>query len=217
AAGLREHLARASRERGRGTERRTDALGTARDPRHAAIPGLDEMSDEHARFAMSTFDTPEPITVELDLGAANVDIRASDRIDTVADVQPTNRASKSDVAAAEQTTVEYRDGMLRIASPKGWRQWLPWGGRVSVDVRIELPSGSHVRGASGVVGLRTTGRIGECRFKTGAGNMRVDEGGPVALTAGAGDIEVSGATGAVDAKTSSGSVRIGAVDGTVVV
>jgi hypothetical protein len=166
---------------------------------------------------MSTFDTPEPIIVELDLGAANVDIRASDRIDTVADVQPTNPASKSDVAAAQQTTIDYRDGLLRIASPKDWRQWLPWGGRVSVDVHIELPSGSHVRGTSGVVGLRATGRIGECRFKTGAGNMRVDDSGSVALTAGAGDIELGGASGPVELKTSSGSVRIGAVDGTVAV
>jgi len=165
---------------------------------------------------MHTFDTPEPISVALEVAVANVDITASDRTDTVVAVLPTNENRKGDVAAAEQTTVDYVDGVLRISTPKGWRQWRPWGGRESVDVRIALPSGSDVRGSAGVVALRTTGRVGELRFRAGAGNVHVDQSGPVKLLVGAGDIDVGHTLGDVDVKTT-GTVRVGTVDGAAVI
>jgi DUF4097 and DUF4098 domain-containing protein YvlB len=165
---------------------------------------------------MHTFDTPEPISVALEVAVANVDITASDRTDTVVDVLPTNENRKGDVATAEQTTVDYTDGLLRISTPNGWRQWRPWGGRESVDVRIALPSGSDVRGSAGVVALRSAGRIGELRFKAGAGNVHVDHSGPLKLSVGAGDIDVGHTLGDVDVKTT-GTVRVGTVDGTAVI
>jgi hypothetical protein len=165
---------------------------------------------------MHTFDTPEPISVALEVAVANVDITASDRTDTVVDVLPTNENRKGDVAAAEQTTVDYADGLLRISTPNGWRQWRPWGGRESVDVRIALPSGSDVHGSAGVVALRSAGRVGELRFKAGAGNVHVDQSGPVKLTVGAGDIDVGHTFGDVDVKTT-GTVRVGTVDGAAVI
>jgi hypothetical protein len=165
---------------------------------------------------MPTFDTPEPITVELELGVGNVEITASDRTDTVVVVQPTNRERKSDVAAAEQTTVDYHDGRLVVAAPKGWRQWMPWGGRESIDVQLDVPSGTSLRGSAGVAGLRSTGRLGECRYKTGVGNVRIDESGPVILSLGTGDIEVGHTIGDVDVKAT-GLVRLGTVDGAAVV
>jgi hypothetical protein len=166
---------------------------------------------------MRTFDTPEPITVELDLGAANVDIRATERADTVVRIEPTNAASRADAAAAQQTAVDYRAGRLSITAPKSWRQWLPFSGRESIDVHVELPSGSRVLGASGVVALKCNGRVAECRYKTGAGNMHVEEAGEVQLTAGAGNIDVGYASGSVELKTSSGSVHVANVDGAAVI
>jgi DUF4097 and DUF4098 domain-containing protein YvlB len=165
---------------------------------------------------MHTFDTPESISVAFELAVGNVDIAASDRTDTVVEIVPTNADRKGDVTAAEQTTVDFLDGLLRVTSPKGWRQWRPWGGRESVDVRIELPSGSDIRGSAGVVALRSTGRVGEFRFKAGAGSVQIDQSGPVALTMGAGDIDVGHTLGDVDIKTT-GTVRVGTVDGTATI
>jgi hypothetical protein len=167
---------------------------------------------------MPTFDTPEPISVTLELSVGDVRIVASDRADTVVSVQPSDPSKASDVAAAEQTRVEYAGGALLIRAPKGWRQWSPWGpwGRESIDVRVDLPAGSHVRGAAGVAALRSTGRIGECRYRTGVGNTALEEAGSIELTCGAGDVTVDVAVGRAEI-TTAGAVRIGRIDGSAVV
>jgi anti-sigma factor RsiW len=165
---------------------------------------------------MKTFETPKPITVVLELHVADVQITASDRVDTVVTVEPTNAASRADSAAAEQTTVAYHDGRLHVTAPKGWRQWLPWTGSESIDVRIDLPNGSHVTGSAGVATLHCEGHIGECRYKTGVGHVRIEDADSVRFAAGAGDLEVSHVSGHVDVKTA-GAVRIGDIDGTAVI
>jgi hypothetical protein len=162
---------------------------------------------------MPTFDTPKPIAVTVELGIGDVRIVASDRTDTIVEVRPSDGAKKSDVTAAEQTRVEYANGMLLIKGPKGWRQHTFRGGGESIDVRIDLPAGSQVRGAAGVAALHSTGRLGECRYKTGVGDIQVDQAGPVELKTGAGDIGVGRAAGRADVTTGSGAVRIGGIDG----
>jgi hypothetical protein len=165
---------------------------------------------------MPTFQTPEPITVSLELGVAEVQLTASDRNDTVVEIHPTNPQSNADIAAAQQVTVEFVDGQLRIATARGWRHWVPRGGRHSVDVRIELPTGSHVNGSVGIAALQCEGRIGDCRYKAGLGKVRIDRGSSVSLSVGAGNIDVEHASGRVDVKTT-GTVRLGTIDGSAVV
>ena len=99
---------------------------------------------------MPTFDTPEPISVSLELGVGDIRIAASDRSDTVVEVRPSDPANKGDVSAAEQTRVEYADGRLVVKAPKGWRQYSPRGGGESIDVEIALPAGSRLDGEAGV-------------------------------------------------------------------
>jgi DUF4097 and DUF4098 domain-containing protein YvlB len=165
---------------------------------------------------MPTFDTPGPITVTLELGLGDVQIVASDRSDTLVEVRPSDPSKRSDTAAAEQTRVEYAGGNLVIKAPKGWRQWSPWGGKESIDVRIDLPSGSRVNGSAGVASLRCTGRLGACRFRTGVGDIRLEQTGSVELTAGAGDITVDAVDGKADI-TSAGAITIGRIDGPAVI
>jgi DUF4097 and DUF4098 domain-containing protein YvlB len=118
------------------------------------------------------------------------------------------------VAAAQQTRVDFSNGLLVIQAPKGsWRQRLAWRGGESVDVRIGLPMRSDVRADAGVASLRTTGRLGEVRAKTGVGDVRLDEVGPLELKTGAGDVSVDRAIGRVTIACGSGGVRIGAIDG----
>ena len=70
---------------------------------------------------MPTFDTPEPISVTLEVGVGDIRIVASDRTDTIVDVRPSDPAKRSDVTAAEQTRVEYANGSLLVKAQKGWR------------------------------------------------------------------------------------------------
>ncbi|WP_322755684.1 DUF4097 family beta strand repeat-containing protein [Frankia sp. Cas3] len=166
---------------------------------------------------MPTFDAPEPISVTVELAVGDIRIVASDRTDTVVEVRPSDGAKKSDVAAAEQTRVEYANGMLLIKAPRGWRQHTFRGGGESIDVQIDLPAGSHVRAAAGVATLHCTGRLGECRYKTGIGDIHVDQAGAVELRTGSGDIGVGRAVGHTAVTTGSGSVRIGSIDSTAVI
>ena len=95
---------------------------------------------------MPTFDTPEPISVTLEVGVGDIRIVASDRTDTIVDVRPSDPAKRSDVTAAEQTRVEYAKGRVLVKAPKGWRQWSFRGGGESIDVEIGVPAGSQVVG-----------------------------------------------------------------------
>jgi Putative adhesin len=165
---------------------------------------------------METFDTPVPIEVTFELAVGDIQIAAADRADTVVDVQPSDAAKPSDVSAARETRVGYANGSLSVAGPKGWRHWRSRGGEGSIDVRIELPNGSSVRGSAGVATVRGTGRLGEFRFRTGVGNITLAEAGPVDVKAGAGDVSVDAVAGRVDVHTA-GHVRIGRIDGAVVI
>jgi DUF4097 and DUF4098 domain-containing protein YvlB len=177
--------------------------------------GIDQSRKEDI---MTTFDTPEPIAAEIALGhvASNIWIVASDRSDTVVGVRPTNGARDSDIKAAEQTSVEYSNGRLRILTPKSWKDYTFLGGKGSVDVTIELPTASEVHGESGLGELRCAGVLGNCTLKSGAGDILVDEASGVRLDTGMGDVTVNRARGDLDATTGSGQLRIHAVDGTAV-
>ena len=158
---------------------------------------------------MPTFDTPEPISLTVEFGVGDLRIVASDRTDTMVEVRPSDPAKKADVTAAEQTRVEYTGGRLLIKAPKNWRQ-LTWrGDGESIDVQVELPAGSHLRGETGVAALRCQGRLGECRYKTGVGDIQLDQAGAVQLRTGVGDLTVEQADGDAELTTGSGSVRIG--------
>ncbi|MGQ5259834.1 DUF4097 family beta strand repeat-containing protein [Micromonospora sp. ZYX-F-536] len=161
---------------------------------------------------MPVFDTPEPISVRIELPVGDAWISATDRADTVVEVRPRNPSDKADVSAAEQTTVEYAGGQLLIRAPKSWRRY-GFGTGPSVDVLIELPTGSRVRAESSWAAFRCEGQLGECHFKTG-GAIRLDQTGPLDVDNSHGEVAVERVAGPARVKASSGKVRLGDVDGT---
>jgi DUF4097 and DUF4098 domain-containing protein YvlB len=163
---------------------------------------------------MPTFDTPEPISVTLELGVADLRIVASDRADTVVEVEPSDPAKSSDVTAAEKTSVEYANGVLKIKAPKGWKRYSFRGGGESIDVRIELPTGSQLDGEVGLASLRCSGTLGACRYKTGAGDITLDQiAGAIELTTSTGAVSVDRIGGPATVKNGNGDTRIGEVLG----
>jgi DUF4097 and DUF4098 domain-containing protein YvlB len=161
-------------------------------------------------MTMPTFDTPEPISVAIDVGAGIARTIASDRADTVVDVRPTDASSEPDVRDAEQTRVEYSDGRLLVKAPK--RRALT-GRRGSIDVTIELPAGSRVRGDAAAAAFRGEGRLGESRFTTAAGDIQLDQTGALHLTTARGDVTVNRTVGGARVTVAAGDVRIGEIDG----
>jgi DUF4097 and DUF4098 domain-containing protein YvlB len=162
---------------------------------------------------MPVFDTPDPISVQIDLPVGDAWITASDRTDTVVEVRPRNASSKSDVSAAEQTAVEYAAGRLMIRAPKSWRRYGFFGTGPTVDLLIEVPTGSSVEAEASWAAFRCEGRLGECRFKTG-GTIRLDQTGALDIDTSHGEVAVEHVAGSARVKSSSGKVRLGEVDGT---
>jgi DUF4097 and DUF4098 domain-containing protein YvlB len=165
---------------------------------------------------MPKFETPEPISVTVELGVGDVRITASDRTDTVVEVRPSDEADESDVKAAQQVRVDYANGMLQVTGPKVRAFDFSRKTR-SVDVAIELPTGSQVSAAVQVGNFRCAGRLGQCRIKTSTGNVRLERTGPLRLDTSAGHVTADGIAGNAEISTGSGKVQIGEVEGSAVV
>ena len=162
---------------------------------------------------MPVFATPEPISVTIELSMGDARIIASNRTDTVIEVRPHDDFRAADIRAVEQTRVEYSSGRLLVKTTQ--RNFFGRGS--SVDVTIELPTGSRVHGDSGMGDFGGEGHLGECRFKTGMGNIRLDHAGALHLRTGMGNIAVDRGLGDADVTTGSGDVRIGHIEGAAVI
>jgi hypothetical protein len=164
---------------------------------------------------MLRFDTPTPISAVLDISAGRVQFIAADRTDTTVEVLPANPARSRDVRSAEQTTVAYADGVLRIHTAEAGNQLFGAGG--SLEVTIQLPAGSRVEAKAASSQLRGVGRLGDVTFDGAYQHIKIDEAGSLRLTATDGDVEVGRLTGSAEISTERGDIRIAeAVRGTVV-
>ncbi|WP_329101534.1 DUF4097 domain-containing protein [Micromonospora sp. NBC_01699] len=165
---------------------------------------------------MPVFATPEPISVTIELSVGDVRLVASDRTDTVVEVRPSDQSDESDVKAAQQTRVEYANGTLTVRGPKSRAFDFSKKTR-SVSVLVELPTGSAVNGDLALGDFHSTGVLGECRFKTSVGHLRLDRTGPLRLNTSAGHIAVDAIAGNADVATGTGRIQIGDIDGAAVV
>jgi DUF4097 and DUF4098 domain-containing protein YvlB len=169
-------------------------------------------------MSVSNFNTPSPIAVALDLYVADVRFAVSDRTDTIVEVRPSDPNKAADVKAAENTRVEYDAAArtLSIVSRKPRNRFVNFSSKrpESIDVVIQLPADSDVRGEAGLGDFEADGVLGAVELKTDLGAIRFAETGPLNVRNGAGAIAVEGISGTAKVHASSGDIRIGAVDGT---
>ncbi|ATZ22483.1 DUF4097 domain-containing protein [Streptomyces lavendulae] len=161
---------------------------------------------------MPSFDTPEPIAVTARVEAGSIQFTAGDRPDTVVEVRPRDPKRDLDVRTADQTEVTYTGGVLTIRTPKSNLL----GRTGTVDLTVELPTGSRIDTTGAWTQVVGEGRLGEVRVKTSSGDVRLDTTGPLKLTASHGSITVDRIEGTAEITTSSGSLRVGVVDGPAV-
>ncbi|BBJ42226.1 hypothetical protein SSPO_049440 [Streptomyces antimycoticus] len=163
---------------------------------------------------MRKFETSAPIAAVLDIPAGRVQIIAADRADTAVEVRPTNASKSRDVKAAEQTTVGYADGALRIEVPVKNQYLGPSG---SIEVTVQLPAGSRVEAKAASTEFRAVGRLGDIAFDGAYRQIKIDEAASVRLTAVDGDVEIGRLNGPAEISTARGDIRIAeAVRGKVV-
>lgn len=163
---------------------------------------------------MQQFTTPAAVTAVVNTPAGRVQVIAADRTETTVEVLPANPAKGRDVEAAEQTTVTYSDGVLRVSAPEPANKLVGPSG--AVEVTIQLPAGSRVEATSAASELRGVGRLGEVVFEGAYRQIKIDEATSVRLSAMDGDVEVGRLTGSAQISTQRGDIRIGeATRGTV--
>ncbi|MFI0241806.1 DUF4097 family beta strand repeat-containing protein [Streptomyces sp. NPDC016845] len=179
---------------------------------------------------MQTFDTPAPVLTVLDLPAARVEFVAADRADTAVRVLPGDKTKSRDTQAAQDITVQYADGVLRIEAPEAKKRLLGPGGVVTVTV--QLPAGSRVRARGADIDVRSAGRLADVDFEGARATVHLEEveGARLSLMQGdvvvgrldgsaeirtrSGDITVTeGVRGTVDLRTESGAISVGAAPG----
>ena len=162
---------------------------------------------------MQKFDTPDPISAVLDIPAGRVRFIAADRADTTVEVLPADASNGRDVKAAEQATVAYGDGVLRIEAPAKNRML---GSSGSIEVTVQLPAGSRVEAKAASAEFRAVGRLGDVVFDSSQASIKLDETASARLTTLAGDVSVGRLGGAAQIRTGKGDIRIAeAVRGTV--
>ncbi|MBR7839046.1 DUF4097 family beta strand repeat protein [Actinospica durhamensis] len=168
-------------------------------------------------MSLSTFTTPAPISVTLDLYVANVRFTASDRADTTVDVRPSDPDKPADVKAAENTRVEYDEATrtLSIVSRKPRTRFVNFSSKrpESIDVVLELPTDSDVRGEADLGDFEAVGALGTVVLKTDLGAVQLAETGPLNLRSGVGRISVEAVSGTAQVHGASSDIRIGSVDG----
>ena len=128
--------------------------------------GSGTFTESQERTVMPIFDTPEPITV-----MPGARCRRSPDRGQRPSRHPCRRATERPRQArptwprAEKSRVEYANGVLQIRAAKGWKRYTFRGDGESTDVRIELPTGSQLRGDAALASLRGTGTLGECQLQ----------------------------------------------------
>jgi hypothetical protein len=165
---------------------------------------------------MPTFDTPEPISVTVEFAAGETRLMAGDRDTTTVQVRPRNTQSERDVRAAELTQVELADGRLLVKGPRP-RAFGLFGRDGTIEVTIELPAGSQLRADAGAGAVHGVGRLGDCRVRTGLGNIHLGDTGTLDVSSGSGTVSVERTVGSARISTGNGRVRLGAVEGAAVV
>lgn len=164
---------------------------------------------------MPTFETPTPIDLAIDLQVGSVEIVASDRADTVVSVTGTHPERAIDRRAAEETRVTFDGARITVLGPRARLTWI--GPTESVDVRVDLPTGSRLSADTATGGLRTSGRLGATRVKSATGAVRVEASGDLWLRAMHGNATVGTVDGNAEITTDHGQVRAGTITGDALV
>ncbi|MFI6847114.1 DUF4097 family beta strand repeat-containing protein [Kitasatospora sp. NPDC050467] len=163
---------------------------------------------------MQKFATTAPIAAVLDVPAGRIRFIAADRADTTVEVLPADASKSRDVKAAEQITVDYSSGVLRIEAAPAKNRIL--GNSGAVEVTVQLPAGSRIEAKAASAELRGVGRLGDVAFDSAQGTVKLDETASATLTLQAGDISVGRLGGPAEISTRKGDILIAeAVRGTV--
>ncbi|RPF41773.1 putative adhesin [Streptomyces sp. Ag109_G2-6] len=155
---------------------------------------------------MQKFAATAPVSAVLDIPAGLVQLIAADRSDATVEVRPANPAKSRDVKAAEQITVDFREGVLRVAAAPAKNRLLGHSG--AVEVTVQLPAGSRVEAKAAAADLRGVGRLGAVVFEGAQAQVKLDEAASARVTVQAGDVVLGRLNGPAEISTQKGDITV---------
>jgi DUF4097 and DUF4098 domain-containing protein YvlB len=143
------------------------------------------------------------------VAGAQVRVTASDRTDTVVQVEPINKASRSDVKVANKTKVNFASGQLTVKTTVSGDK------NGSVAITIDLPAGSSLIAYLAHSGVHADGSFGECELHLASGRVQLGRIDALQANISAGEVAIGHIAGRVNIDGGAFDVRIGEVTGTV--
>jgi putative adhesin len=164
---------------------------------------------------MPTFPTPDPVTVAVTLKAGNIRVVASERADTVVEIDPPDDDTARVELVNERLTIT-------VTEPKRRGPWMAdlidkLRGPGSRTVSIELPTGSNLEVDTPYGEVRSVGTLGTCRLRLAYGDVQLDRTGPLDVHSRHGDIVVDHVDGNAEISVSSGDVTVRTVTGSATI
>lgn len=164
---------------------------------------------------MQKFATAAPVSAVVEIPAGRLQVIAADRADATVEVRPSNPGKGRDLKAADQIAVEFTDGVLRVRAAEPKNQY--FGPTGSVEITLQVPSGSHLEARTASCELRGVGRLGDVAFDGAYRQIKLDEAASLRLTAVDGDVEVGRLGGPARISTARGAIRVGEAESGAVV
>lgn len=147
-----------------------------------------------------TFDTAGHVSLHVEIGSGEVDVRTHDRDQVVVRV---------DGADAEDTTVEQRGERIVVIGPQRRAGFLGGGRELDLQVSVTVPDGTDLTTKLGSADLVTTGPLGLAALKSGSGDIRLEiANSEVQIETGSGDVSLGVVAGDLRAKSGSGDVAV---------
>lgn len=173
-----------------------------------------------------TFPTSAPIFVAINDGSGSIRVSATQTDLAVVELSSVNGSHAAEQAVLE-TTVEFTDGVLRVAAPQH-----RFGSQPGVNMAITVPEQSSAQIDSGSAQVTCAGELAKLTVNTGSGDISADRvTGDATMKSGSGAIKavsigtarLTSASGAIriehlrsgDLNTASGEILVRQADGQV--
>jgi hypothetical protein len=162
-----------------------------------------------------TFPLSGPMDLAVRLGHGRLTVHAREGLS-----EATVTLAARDQDLLEKVTVEMRGSTLTVHGPRqggladllgGWRK-----DRDTLDVTIEVPTGTAAKLVTASASITTTGRMGPCDVATGNAEVEVDAvAGDLRLRYGNGESRVGSVAGSVQLKAGRCEARFGEITGSL--
>jgi hypothetical protein len=162
---------------------------------------------------METFQTPEPIELELRVPSGTVEVDAGDTQETTVDLEAMSDDDASR-AAVESARIELHGGRLLVDVPEQKVWGISFGRGAQVRLRVRTPAGARVLLSTRSADARLRGRLARLDAQTTSGDVEVEQvDGDALVRSVSGDLDIGRVAGELELASTSGDATVARAEG----